>query len=89
MFRTTIREWMLLVVIVAVGTCWWVDSNRWQQRLNESGKLLSEARQELAVSEQYRGAALRANGELIHFLESNGYGVDFPTELYVARRPKK
>jgi len=89
MFRTTIREWMLLVVIVAVSTCWWVDRYRWQQRLNASGRLLSEARQALAVSEASRIVAVQLNGDLVHFLESNGYKVDFPQELYIARRPKK
>lgn len=89
MFKTTIREWMLIVVIVAVATCWWVDQTRLHQRILRSENTLSETRQALAVSETAREDAVRANGMIVDLMRSWGFGVHLPEEVYVARRPGK
>ncbi|HUE72704.1 MAG TPA: hypothetical protein VMP01_17595 [Pirellulaceae bacterium] len=89
MFRTTIREWLLVVVIVAVGASWWADRITWSQRLLQSEKALSESREALAASETFREDAVRANGVIVDLLKSWGYSVHLPEEVYVERRSKQ
>ena len=33
MFRFTIREWILLTIIVAMGVAWWLDHSRLSRKI--------------------------------------------------------
>ena len=51
MFRFTIRELVLLTVIVALAVAWWIDrkqtSDQWSKRVNDANQQLNRFDQQL------------------------------------------
>ena len=52
MFRFTIREMFLVVVIVALGVGWWVDHRNMQENFQKFQVKLTQVMTEIGVSAQ-------------------------------------
>ena len=66
MFRFTIRDLLLLTVIVALAVGWWMDRAAWSRRLSAAQSELREA----AVGYE---ESKRVNCALMDFLNARGY----------------